>query len=59
MPERKKIREYRGTLHEMAEPRKDERRKTLEGKAVKLSTEIHGEKRKARPKTKTDTKPRR
>jgi hypothetical protein len=59
MAERKKIREYRGALHEMAKPQKDERRKTLEGKAAKLGTEIYGEERKAKPKMKTNTRPRR
>jgi hypothetical protein len=52
MPERKKVREYRATLHEMARPQTGARRKLLEGKAAKLGTEIHGEERKGRPKTK-------
>jgi len=52
MPESKKVREYRKTLHEMAKPQKDERRKALEGKAAKLGTEIHGEERKGKPNTK-------
>jgi len=52
MPERRKIKEYRDTLHEMAKPVTEERRKRLEGKAAKLGIEIHGEERKGRPKTK-------
>ena len=59
MPDRKKIREYRETLHQMAKLRKDQRRKHLEGKAARLGTEIYGEERKAKPKTKTGAKPRR
>ena len=59
MPERKKIRAYREALHRMAKPQTDEGRKALEGKAAKLGTEIYGEERKAKPKTKTDGKPRR
>jgi|RhiMethySRZTD1v2_1073278.scaffolds.fasta_scaffold00621_26 hypothetical protein len=52
MAERKKIREYRQTLHEMAKPQTSARRKHLEGKAAKLGTEIHGEESKGKPKTK-------
>jgi len=52
MPERKKIRAYRETLHEMAKPQTGERRKRLEGKAATLGTEIYGEERKGKPKTK-------
>ncbi|HET6161320.1 MAG TPA: hypothetical protein VFE34_23460 [Dongiaceae bacterium] len=59
MPERKKIRNYRETLHEMAKPQNKEQRKSLEGKAAKLGTEIYGEERKGKPKTKTGSKPRR
>jgi len=58
MQERKKIREYRGALHEMAKPQKDERRKALEGKAAKLGNEIYGEERKAKPRIKPGAKPR-
>lgn len=59
MPERKKVRDYRGALHEMAKPQKDARRKKLEGKAAKLGNEIYGEERKAKPRTKPGSKPRR
>jgi hypothetical protein len=59
MRERKKVREYRDALHEMAKPQKDDRRKALEGKAAKLGTEIYGEERKAKPKIKPAGKPRR
>lgn len=59
MPDRKKTREYREALHEMAKPQQDRRRKHLEGKAAKLGTEIYGEERKGKPKTKADAKPRR
>jgi hypothetical protein len=58
MVERKKIREYREALHEMARPQEEGRRKGLEGKAAKLGAEIHGEERKAKPKTKGGAKPR-
>jgi hypothetical protein len=53
------IREYREALHEMASPRKEGRCKSLEGKAAKLGAEIHGEERKAKPKTKGGARPRR
>ena len=63
MAEREKIRDYRKTLHELAKPQRDERRKALEGKAAKLGTEIHGEERKGKPASKPGskaaTKPRR
>ena len=59
MAERRKIREYREALHEMAKPQKEERRKDLLGKRSKLGTEIYGEERKAKPKTRTAAKPRR
>jgi hypothetical protein len=59
MPERKKIREYRGALHEMAKPQREKSRRKLEGKAAKLGTEIYGEERKAKPKIKPAGKPRR
>ncbi|HEY1382236.1 MAG TPA: hypothetical protein VGF43_01405 [Dongiaceae bacterium] len=59
MPERKKIRDYRGALHEMSRPQKDDRRKRLEGKAAKLGNEIYGEERKAKPKIKPGNKPQR
>jgi hypothetical protein len=59
MPERKKVQVYRETLHQLAKRQTDERRKNLEGKAAKLGTEIYGEERKAKPKTKAATKPRR
>ena len=36
MAESKKIRRYRETLHEMAKPQSEQRRKELEGKAAKL-----------------------
>lgn len=52
MPEGKKIKAYRETLHEMAKSQTDQRRKHLEGKAAKLGTEIQGEESKGRPKTK-------
>ncbi|HET6620137.1 MAG TPA: hypothetical protein VFG64_09360 [Dongiaceae bacterium] len=58
MAERKKIREYRDALHGMARPQKEGRRKSLEGKAAKLGTEIYGEERKAKPKTRGGAKPR-
>jgi hypothetical protein len=59
MPERKKVRVYRETLHALAKPQADERRKSLEGKAAKLGTEIYGEERKAKAKTKAGAKLRR
>ena len=60
MPERKKISEYRDALHEIAKPQTDvDRRKAVEGKAFKLGNEIYGEERKAKPKSKPGTKPRR
>jgi hypothetical protein len=52
MAESKKIRRYRETLQDMAKPHTEERRKVLEGKAAKLGTEIYGEQRKGKPKTK-------
>ena len=59
MPESRKIRSYRKTLHEMAKPQTPRRKGELEGKAAKLGTEIYGEERKAKPKTGPDRKPRR
>ena len=59
MPERKKIRTYRKTLHEIAKPQTRRRKDELEGKAAKLGTEIYGEERKAKPKTRPGRKPRR
>lgn len=57
MPESKKVREYRATLHKMA--RGNGRDKELEGKAAKLGVEIYGEERKAKPRTKVKGRPRR
>ena len=59
MAESKKIKEYRKTLHEMAKPQSEVRRKELEGKAAKLGTEIYGEERKGKPKVKPGDRPRR
>jgi len=59
MAETKKIRRYRETLQDMAKPQTEERHKVLEGKAAKLGTEIYGEQRKGKPKTKPGDKPRR
>jgi hypothetical protein len=59
MPESKKIKAYRETLHELAKPQTNRRKKELEGKAAKLGTEIYGEERKAKPKIKPGNKPRR
>ena len=59
MPESKKIRTYRKTLHEMAKPQTPGRKRELEGEAGKLGTEIYGEERKAKPKTRPGSKPRR
>jgi hypothetical protein len=59
MPESRKIRAYRKALHEMAKPQTPRRKRELEGKAGKLGTEIYGEERKAKPKAKPGSKPRR
>jgi hypothetical protein len=59
MAESKKVRRYRETLHELAKPQTETRRKELEGKAAKLGTEIYGEERKGKPKIKPGNKPRR
>jgi hypothetical protein len=59
MPESKKIKAYRKTLHEMAKPQTPQDKRELEGKAAKLGTEIYGEERKAKPKTRPGNKPRR
>jgi hypothetical protein len=60
MPESKKVKEYRKTLQDMAKPNdKRGKKKELEGKAAKLGTEIYGEERKGKPKTKPGNKPRR
>jgi hypothetical protein len=59
MPESKKIKTYRKTLHEMAKPQGAKRKGELEGKAAKLGTEIYGEERRAKPKTRPGGKPRR
>jgi hypothetical protein len=59
MAERRKVREYRESLHEMAKPQNEKRRRELLGKSSKLGTEIHGEERKGRPKTQPGSKPRR
>lgn len=59
MAERRKIREYREALREMAEPQKEGGHKSRAGKAAKFGAEIYGEERKAKPKTKGGAKPRR
>lgn len=59
MPESKKIKEYRDTLQDLAKPHSETRRKELHGKSSKLGTEIYGEERKGKPKTKPGGKPRR
>ena len=59
MAESKKVKRYRETLHELAKPQPEKRRKELEGEAAKLGTEIHGEERKGTPKIKPAGKPRR
>jgi hypothetical protein len=61
MPERKKVREYRDTLHKMArgEAQDETTVKKLEGKAAKLGVEIYGEERKGKPRTKVTGRPRR
>ena len=59
MAESKKIKRYRETLQDMAKPQTEERHKVLEGRAAKLGTEIYGEQRKGKPKTKPGDKPRR
>jgi hypothetical protein len=59
MPESKKVKAYRETLHEMAKPQAKQRKKELEAKAAKLGTEIQGEERKGTPKIKLRGKPRR
>lgn len=66
MPERKKVKEYRETLQQMAKPQKgnqqgkqSKQRKELEGKAAKLGIELYGEERKGRPPVKLKGKPRR
>ena len=62
MPDRKKLRAYRETLHQMAQDRAGTR-KDLEGKAAKLGLEIYGEERKGKPRGSTSggakAKPRR
>jgi hypothetical protein len=59
MPESKKVKDYRKTLQDMAKPQGKRSKKELEGKAAKLGTEIYGEERKGRPKSKPGNKPRR
>ncbi|MGH6894307.1 MAG: non-homologous end-joining DNA ligase [Dongiaceae bacterium] len=59
MPERKKIKDCRRTLEDMARPQKEQRHKELEGKAAKLGVEIYGGERKGKPRSKTAGKPRR
>lgn len=59
MPERKKVKEYRETLQQMAKPKKAKQRQALEGKAAKLGIELYGEERKGRPDVKLKGKPRR
>jgi hypothetical protein len=61
MPDRKKVREYRDTLHKMARggAQDETKAKELEGKAAKLGVEIYGEERKGKPQTKTKGRPRR
>ena len=56
MTERKKVREYREALHELA---RDPSSKDLEGKAAKLGVEIYGEERKGKPRATPKGKPRR
>ncbi|NJM92061.1 MAG: hypothetical protein HC861_04935 [Rhodospirillaceae bacterium] len=59
MAESKKVKNYRETLHEMAKPQNEPRRKELEGKAAKLGAEIYGEERKGKPQARPGGKPRR
>ena len=59
MAESKKIKDYRKSLHDMAKPQNEQRRKELEGEAAKLGTEIDGEESKGKPKIKLGGKPRR
>jgi hypothetical protein len=59
MAESRKIRAYRKTLQDMAKPQPEERRKALEGESAKLGTEIYGEERKGKPRTKPGGAPRR
>lgn len=59
MAERKKVKEYRETLHDLAKPRKARQRKKLAGKAAKLGVELYGEERKGKPQVKLTGKPRR
>jgi len=59
MAENRKIKAYRKVLQDMAKPHSEQRHKVLEGKAAKLGTEIYGDERKGRPKTKLSGKPRR
>ena len=59
MPESKKVKEYRKTLHEMSKPHGKRHKQVLEGDAAKLGHEIYGEERKGKPKTKPGNKPRR
>ena len=58
MPESRKIKAYREAVQELAKPHGKRHQKVLEGKAAKLGTEIYGEERKGRPKTKVGNKPR-
>ena len=58
MPERKKVREYREAVQELAKPHGRQHKKVLEGRASKLGTEIYGEERKGRPEAKRGNKPR-
>ena len=58
MAERKKVKEYREAVHELAKPHGKQHKKVLEGKASKLGTEIYGEERKGKPKAKPGSKPR-
>jgi hypothetical protein len=63
MPERKKVKEYRETLQQMAKSRKGNKKgkqgKELEGQAAKLGVELYGEERKGKPAVKLKGKPRR
>lgn len=58
MAESRKAKEYRASLHELARPRNERRRKELHGKSAKLGHEIYGEERKGKPRSEPGRKPR-
>jgi hypothetical protein len=59
MIERKKVREYREALHEMARPQEEAAARAWRARPPSSAAEILGEERKDKPETKGGAMPRR